>query len=157
MDQMTQCHRTRAGKNYKTSYYYTIHWTPLLWAGFPTVSSHAAATLPYSNLVVPLCILDFWSSHTTCGHHPSDYVLDPHSIYIYIPIRTHHVSNQHVTVFSPDHLHAHISCCIVTVISPRNLLCAPVEHPEDTFSPSTRAYIISPIVKNATFQFTASL
>jgi hypothetical protein len=77
----------------------------------------------------------FSSSHTTCGHPPSHYVLAPHSFYNYIRIRTHHVSNQHVTVFSPDHLHAHISCCIVTVISPRNLLCALAEHPKAKFSP----------------------
>jgi hypothetical protein len=87
-----------------------------------------------------------WSIHTTYGHPPSHYVLAPHSFYNYIRIRTHHVSNQHVTVISPDHRHAHISCCIVTVISPRNLLCALDEHTEATFSPSTCASIISPIV-----------
>jgi hypothetical protein len=87
-----------------------------------------------------------WSSHTTYGHHPSHYVLAPHSFYNNIRIRTHHVSNQHVTVISPDHRHAHISCCIVTVISPRNLLCALDEHTEATFSPSTRASIIGHIV-----------
>jgi hypothetical protein len=57
-----------------------------------------------------------WSSHTTHGHPPSHYVLTPHSFYNYIRIRAHHVSNQHVTVISPDHRHAHISCFIVTVI-----------------------------------------
>jgi hypothetical protein len=92
------------------------------------------------------CILDFWSSHTTCGHPPSHYVLAPHSFYNYIRIRTHHVSNPDVTVFSPDHLHAHISCCIVKVISPRNLLCSLAEHPEATFSPPACASIISPMV-----------
>jgi hypothetical protein len=92
------------------------------------------------------CLLDFWSSHTTYGHPPSHYVLSPHSFYNYIRIRTHHVSNQHVTVISPDHLHAHISCCIVTVISPRNLLCALTEHPEATISPPTCAFITIQIV-----------
>jgi hypothetical protein len=87
-----------------------------------------------------------WSSHTTHGHPPSHYVLTPHSFYNYIRIRTHHVSNQHVTVISPDHRHAHISCCVVTVISPRNLLCALNEHTEATFSPPTCASNISPIV-----------
>jgi hypothetical protein len=43
------------------------------------------------------------SSHTTYGRPPSHYVLTPHSFYNYIRIRTHHVSNQHVTVISPDH------------------------------------------------------
>jgi hypothetical protein len=86
-----------------------------------------------------------WSSHTTYGHPPSHYVLTPHSFYNYIRIRTHHVSNQHVTVISPDHRHAYILCCIVTVISPRNLLCALAEHIEATFSPPTCASIISPI------------
>jgi hypothetical protein len=86
-----------------------------------------------------------WSSHTTYGHPPSRYVLTPHSFYNYIRIRMHHVSNQYVTVISPDHRHAHISCCIVTVISPRNLLCALSEHTEATFSPPTCASIISPI------------
>jgi hypothetical protein len=89
-----------------------------------------------------------WSSLTTYGHPPSHYVLTPHSVYNYIRIRTHHVSNQHVvTVISPDHRRAHISCCIVTVISPRNLLCALAEHTEATFSPPTCASIISPIVR----------
>jgi hypothetical protein len=87
-----------------------------------------------------------WSSHTTYGHPPSHYVLAPHSFYNYTRIRTHHVSNQHVTVISPYHRHAHISCCIVTVISPRNLLCALAEHTEATFSTPTYASIISPIV-----------
>jgi hypothetical protein len=88
-----------------------------------------------------------WSSHTTYGHPPSHYFLTPRSFYNYIRIRTHHVSNQHVTVTSPDHRHTHISCCIVTVISPRNLLCALAEHTEDTFSPPTCASIISLIVR----------
>jgi hypothetical protein len=86
-----------------------------------------------------------WSIHTTCGYPPSNYVLAPHSFYNYIRIRTHHVSNQHVTVVSPDHRNAQISCCIVTVISPRILLCALAEHTEATFSPPTCASIISPI------------
>jgi hypothetical protein len=90
--------------------------------------------------------LDFWSSHTIYGHSPSHYVLAPHSFYNYIRIRTHHVSNQHVTVISPDHRHAHILCCIITVISPRNLLLALDEHPEATFSPPTCASIFSPII-----------
>jgi hypothetical protein len=63
--------------------------------------------------------------------------LGPHSFYNYIRVQAHYVSNHHVTVISPDHLHTHISCCIVTVISPRNLLCALAEHPEATFSPPT--------------------
>jgi hypothetical protein len=88
-----------------------------------------------------------WASHTTYGHPPSHYVLTPHSFYNYIRIRTHHVSNQHVTVISPDHRHARNSCCIVTVISPRNLLCALAEHTEATFSPPTCASIIIPIVR----------
>jgi hypothetical protein len=88
-----------------------------------------------------------WSSHTTYGHPPSHYVLTPHSFYKnYIRIRTHHVSNQHVIVISPDHRHAQISRCIVTVISPRNLLCALAEHTEATFSPPTYASIIGPII-----------
>jgi hypothetical protein len=88
-----------------------------------------------------------WASHTTYGHPPSHYVLTSHSFYNYIRIRTHHVSNQHVTVISPDHRHPHNSCCIVTVISPRNLLCALAEHTEATFSPPTCASIIIPIVR----------
>jgi hypothetical protein len=99
----------------------------------------------------------FWSSHTTYAHPPSHYVLTAHSFYNYICMRTHHVSNQHVTVISPNHRHAHISCCIVTVMSPRNLLCALAEHTEATFSPPTCASFISPIVYNATFQFTTTL
>jgi hypothetical protein len=87
-----------------------------------------------------------WSNHTTYGHPPSHYVLTQHSFYNHIRIRTHQVSNQHVTVISPDHRHAHISCCIVTVISPRNLLCALAEHTEATFSPPMCASIIIPIV-----------
>jgi hypothetical protein len=87
-----------------------------------------------------------WSSHTTYSHPPSHYVLTPHSFYNYIRIRTHHVSNKHVTVISPDRRHAHISCCSVTVISPRNLLFALAEHTEATFSPFTCAPIIIPIV-----------
>jgi hypothetical protein len=86
-----------------------------------------------------------WSSHTTYGHHPSQYVLAPHSFYNYIRIRKHHVSNQHVTVITPDHRHAHISCCIVTVISPRNLLYSLDEHADAMFSPPTCASTISPI------------
>jgi hypothetical protein len=92
------------------------------------------------------CILDSWSSHTTYGHPPSQYVLTPHSFYNYIRIRIHHVSNQHVTVISPDHRYAHISCCIVRVISTRSLLCALAEHTEATFSPPTCASIVIPIV-----------
>jgi hypothetical protein len=69
----------------------------------------------------------------------------PHSFYNYIRIRTHHVSNQHVTVISPAHPYAHISCCIVTVISPRNLLRALTEHIEATFSPPTCASNITPL------------
>jgi hypothetical protein len=92
------------------------------------------------------CILDVWSSHTTCGHPPSHYVLAPHSFYSCFPIRTQYISNQHFTVFSPDHLHAHISCYIVRVISPRNFLCVLAELPEDTFSPPTCASFTNPIV-----------
>jgi hypothetical protein len=91
------------------------------------------------------CILDFWSSLNTYGHPPSHYVLTPHSFYNYIRIQTHHLSNQHVTVISPDRRHAHISCCIATVISPRYLLCALAKRAEATFSPPTCAFIISPI------------
>jgi hypothetical protein len=87
-----------------------------------------------------------WSSHNTYGHPLSRYVLTPHSFHNYIRTRTHHVSIQHVTVISPDHRHAHISCCIVTVISPGNLFCALAEHTEATFSPPTYASIINPIV-----------
>jgi hypothetical protein len=55
----------------------------------------------------------------TTLHHTT---FSPHiSLYNYIRIRTHQVSNLQVIVISPDNLHAHISCCFVTVISPRNL------------------------------------
>jgi hypothetical protein len=87
-----------------------------------------------------------WSIHTTYCYPPPHYVLAPHSFYNYIRIRTHQVSNQHVAVISTDHRHVYISCCIVTVISPRNLLCALAEHAEATFSPPSCTYIISPIV-----------
>jgi hypothetical protein len=91
----------------------------------PMVLSHGITPEP----IEPRhCILDFWSSLTVYGHPPSHYVLAPHSFYNYIRIQTHHVSNQHATVISPDHRHAHISCCIVTGISPRNLLCALPRH-----------------------------
>jgi hypothetical protein len=90
----------------------------------------------YSTLVKSYYI---WPPSITRRSHPT-------SFYNYICIRTHHASNQHVTVISPDHRHARISCCIVTVISPRNLLCALAEHTEATFSPPKCASIISPIV-----------
>jgi hypothetical protein len=127
---------------YNTSHVYRtprVHVFPPLFHG--SISRDYTRPHRATSLYTRLC-----SSHTTHCHPPSHYVLTPHSFYNYIRIRTHHVSNQHVTVISPDHQQAHISCCIVTVISPRNLLCALAEHTEATFSPPTCASIISPIV-----------
>jgi hypothetical protein len=126
--------------SYNTSH---VYLTPRLHVFPPLVHGYTSRDYTRPHRATPL-YTRFWSSHTTSGHPPSHYVLTAHSFYNYIRIWTHHVSNQHVTAISPDHRHAHISCCIVTVISPRNLLCALDKHTKATFSPPTCASMISP-------------
>jgi hypothetical protein len=138
---MDTCAHLTPRVSYTTYHVYLTPRTTCILHHVYTSSLHFSMVLSHGITPEPTeprhCILDFWSSLTTYDHPPSHYVLDPQSCYNYILIKTNHVSHQRVTVISPDHRHAHISCCIVMVISPRNVLCTLAEHAEAKLSTPT--------------------